>query len=556
MAYGIEELFGWLFDRKPTPEPLTFSPKTSDDGAVVIAASGAFGTYIDLDGTVRSDAELITRYREMSMHPECDSAIDEIVNEMIAGDEADTVKIVLDDLNQSDTIKEAIEDAFSEVLELLDFRHHAYDLVRRWYIDGRCYFHTIINETNTKEGIKEIRYIDPRKIRKIREVLKKRVKGQESVAVASAVVTQTKNEYFIYSDKGFSIGNQIANSPTTGIKIAKDAICYVTSGLTDSYGSRVLSYLHKAIKALNQLRTLEDASVIYRLARSSERRIWYIDVGNLPRMKAEQYVRDMMIKHKNRLTYDGTSGEIIDDRKFMNLLEDYWLPQRDGKGTKVDVLPPGTSFNQIDDILYFLKKLYISLHVPVGRIDAEDQVDLLATQITRDEIKFGKLITRLRVRFSALFVSLLEKQLVLKGVMSIEDYQKISAFIRFDYVKDNPFAEMKDQQVYTSRMTLLGLMGPYVGRYYSNAWIRRNILHQTDEEIKEMDKEIQEEMNDPQFEGMPGAPPEEGESGVLSDPGEIPEGPSDSKPKDTKAKPTPKGTPSFKSVGKILSKGT
>lgn len=562
-------LFGWLFNRQPeTAEPLTFSPKEIDDGAVVVAAAGAFGTYIDLDGTVRSDAELITRYREMALHPEIDNAVDEVVNAMIAGDEADTVKIVLDDLQQTPVVKKAIEGAFSDVVQLLDFRHHGYDLVRRWYIDGRMYFHAIIDENNTSAGLQEIRYIDPRKIRKIREVIKKRARGGDNITGAAAVLTQVKNEYFIYSDRGLNVGNKIVTSPTSGIKIAKDAIVYITSGLTDSYGSRVLSYLHKAIKPLNQLRTLEDASVIYRLSRSSERRIWYIDIGNLPKMKAEQYVRDIMVKHKNRLTYDATSGEVMDDRKYMTLLEDYWLPTRgSGQGTRVETLPPGTSFNQIDDILFFLKKLYVSLQVPVSRLDPDNTYDPgVATQISRDEVKFGKLITRLRVRFGDLFIKLIEKQVVLKNIMTLEDFQsKCAPFIRFDFVKNNHFLEAEDSQIYQNRMMLATAFVPFLGHYYSHSWLRKNILHQTLEEQEEIDKEIEEELDVLQYQNVTGLPPEEpepeeedeGEQGVMADMNQLPNTPPGPPKADAKKSGSSSKKPNdFKSVASILSKKT
>ena len=496
------ELFGWAFKPKPETEiePPSLAPKIVDDGAVMVAPAGAFGTAIDLDGTIKTEAELVTRYREMSLNTEVDSAIDEIVNESINLEENDPVKIILDDLEQPDNVKKIIEEIFKEVLQLLDFRHSAYDVYRRWYIDGRLYFHAIIDETHPEQGLQEVRYIDPRKIRKIREVERKRVRGGapgiDNVMAGEAVLSQTKNEYYIYSEKGFNVANSRLTGPaTTGLRIAKDSIVHVTSGLTDAAGTMVLSYLHKAIKPLNQLRTLEDAAVIYRLARAPERRVWYIDVGNLPKMKAEQYVRDIMVKHKNRLVYDQASGEIRDDRKFMTMLEDYWLPRRDGRGTEVDTLPPGTSFDQISDIYYFQKKLYNSLYVPVTRLNPEDKFSLgIATEVTRDEVKFGKFISRMRNRFSQLFTKMLEKQLVLKQVMTLEDFQRISKFFRFDFAKDSYFTELKDSQIQQGRNDVaMGMMGGLVGRFYSNKWLRKNILKQSDEDIEEMDMEIAEE---------------------------------------------------------------
>ena len=338
----MAELFGFEFRRKKEQEqqlPSFAPPKDSDDGAVVVSAGGAFGTYVDLDGTVRSEAELVTKYREMSLQPECDSAVDEIVNESIAIDEDRVVEINLEDVKVNDNIKKVIREEFDTCLKILEFNRFAYEIYRRWYIDGRLYYHVVIDEKAPQEGIKELRYIDPRKIRKVREVQKKKVQANNP---GDAVVTKTVNEYFIFNDKGFNFGNKAVGPSTTGLKIAKDSILHVVSGLTDNQGTMVLSYLHKAIKPLNQLRTLEDALVIYRLARAPERRIWYIDVGNLPKMKAEQYVRDIMVKHKNRLIYDAQTGDIRDDRKFMTMLEDYWLPRREGgRGTEVTTLPGG-----------------------------------------------------------------------------------------------------------------------------------------------------------------------------------------------------------------------
>jgi len=491
----MAELFGFEFKRKSkedTSQLPSFSQKETDDGAVVIAAGGSFGTYVDLDGTVRTEAELVTKYREMSLHPECDSAVEEIVNESISIDEEDVININLEDLKVSENIKNAIKTEFQTCLQLLDFKRHAYDIYRRWYVDGRLYYHAVIDENSPKEGIKDVRYIDPRKIRKVREITRKRIQHGNPM---DAVTTKTVNEYFIFNDKGFNYGNKVTGPTTAGLKIAKDSIVHVTSGLTDNQGTMVLSYLHKAIKALNQLRTLEDSLVIYRLARAPERRIWYIDVGNLPKMKAEQYFRDIMVKHKNRLIYDAQSGEIRDDRKFMTMLEDYWLPRREGgRGTEVTTLPGGQTLGQMDDVLYFQKKFLQTLNVPVSRLNSDAVFSIgRATEITRDELKFARFIIRLRTKFSDLFIKMLEKQLVLKGIMTLEDWEQIRQDIKFDYARDNYFTELKNAEIYNNRLSLAGSYQNFTGKYYSHEWVRRNILRQTDDDMKTMDSQIQKE---------------------------------------------------------------
>lgn len=495
----MAELFGFEIKRKNQQEidnTPSFAPKIDEEGGIAVSGAGAYGTYVDMAGAIRNEAELVTKYREMALHPEVDSAIDDVVNETIVLDtDNDIVNINLDNVEYSDTIKKVITDEFNNTLDLLGWSYQAYDVFRRWYIDGRLYYHAIINVEKPDEGIQELRYIDPRKIRKVKEVKKK--KDQRS-----GIVTENGGpEYYIYNDKGFhnnKAGVTNGYSPTSGVKVAKDSIVHCTSGVMDVNSSMVLSYLHKAIKPLNQLRTLEDATVIYRISRAPERRIFYIDVGNLPKMKAEQYMRDIMTKFKNKLVYDSTTGEIRDDRKFMTMLEDFWLPRRDGgKGTEITTLPPGQNLGELDDVLYFQKKLYKSLNVPISRLESETGFNLgRATEISRDEVKFAKFIDRLRTRFSQLFIKVLEKQLILKGIMTTEEWKEISNDIKFDFARDNFFAELRDSEILQQRLQSLSNIENYVGKYYSNEYVRKNILMQTDEEIKEIDAQIEAEKAD------------------------------------------------------------
>lgn len=493
----MAQLFGFeikrLADEQQKDLPSFAPTKDSDDGAVVVSAGGSFGTYVDLDGTIRSEAELVSKYREMALQPECDSAIDEIVNESIALDEKEMVRINLEELKVGDKVKKAIEEEFKNCLNILDFNKFAYEIYRRWYIDGRLYYHVVIDEKNPREGIKELRYIDPRKIRKVREVQKKKI---QSDTPSEAVMQKTINEYYIFNDKGFSLTNKTGSTATSGLKVAKDSIVHVVSGLTDNNGSMVLSYLHKAIKSLNQLRTLEDALVIYRLARAPERRVWYIDVGNLPKMKAEQYVRDIMVKHKNRLVYDAQSGEIRDDRKFMSMLEDYWLPRREGgRGTEVTTLKGGDNLSQMDDVLYFQKKFLQTLNVPVSRLNSDALFSLgRATEITRDELKFMRFVARLRARFAILFSKVLERQLILKQIITPEDWDVIDNNIKFDFAVDNYFSELKDAEILDGRLNQARNIQEFSEKYYSHEWIRKNVLKQTDDDIEENDSQIAEEI--------------------------------------------------------------
>jgi hypothetical protein len=418
------------------------------------------------------------------MYPECESAIDDVVNEaLITDDQDEPVSLNLDNLKQPESVKKRIQEEFDTILKLLDFNNMGYELFRRWYIDGRLFYHIMVDINSPRKGIQELRYIDPRRIRKIRQPLRRTpIVGQNSKLIVPAY-----EEYYLYNLAGMSQGTM-----TQGVKVSKDAICYVHSGLLDARNRMVLSYLHKAIKPLNQLRMLEDAVVIYRLARAPERRIFYIDVGNLPKAKAEQYVRDMMVKHKNRLVYDADTGAVKDTRKFMTMLEDYWLPRREGgRGTEITTLPGGENLGQMEDVDYFRKKLYKSLSVPVSRLEPEGTFSMgRSGEISRDEIKFAKFVERLRDRFTHLFDNFLEIQLLLTGVMTREEWKDMKNDIKYDFQRDNYYAEIKEQDMMNNRLAVLGIVDAYVGKYYSVEWIRKHVLRQTEEEIKEIDSQM------------------------------------------------------------------
>jgi hypothetical protein len=493
------QLFGFEIKRKDNTDLKSFVEREDDDGAVNVSASTSmpgYGAFLDMEGTAKSEAELITRYRLMEMHPEVSRAIDDIVNEsIVVADDSKVVEINLDDTDLSANIKKRITDEFDEVLNLLDFSNKGYDIFQKWYVDGRLRYHAIIDEKNIKLGIQELRYVDPRKLRKIREVAKKKD------AKTDATLSQTKNEYYIFNDKGFGTkltSSSIEGESVKGVRIATDSIIEVTSGILNESNTLVLSNLHKAIKALNQLKMLEDAAVIYRLARAPERRIFYVDVGNLPKIKAEQYLRDMMVRHKNRLVYDASTGEVRDDRKHMTMLEDFWMTRRNGeRGTEITTLPGGANLGEIDDILYFQKNLYKALNVPISRMESDTGFSLgRASEISRDEVKFNKFIRRLRVRFSILFDEILEKQLVLKNVMTIDEWKEIKNSIRYDFQQDNHFEELKEQEILTQRLQTLQAINDYSGEYYSKKWIRKNILRQSDEDIKDIDMEMEQEAKD------------------------------------------------------------
>ena len=486
-------LFGFQISRQKAEvqqqSEKTFAVPANEDGALTISAAAYYGTYVDLDGTAKNEVELISRYREMAMQPEIESAIDDIVNEAIVqNDSGQSIRVIMDDLKQPEKIKKAIEEEFKIVLRLLNYQNMATDIFRRFYIDGRLFYHIIIDEKTPTEGIKGLRYIDPRKIRKVREVKK------EKDATTATDVVSTVNEYYIYNDKVVS-GTSSSYGPV-GVRIAKDSIININSGLMDSRRAVVLSYLHKAIKPLNQLRMIEDATVIYRISRAPERRIFYIDVGNLPKLKAEQYLRDIMVKYKNKLVYDAQTGEVRDDRKFLSMMEDFWLPRREGgKGTEITTLPGGQNLGELEDVKYFEKKLYKALNVPISRLDPNQTGFSLGRvgEITRDEVKFSKFVDRQRQKFAEVFDQALRVQCVLKGICTADEFDEFKENIYYDFLKDNNFAELKEAELVRERLSLLGSVDPYVGRYYSMEWIQRNVLRMTDDDIKLMRDQIDEE---------------------------------------------------------------
>jgi len=482
------ELFGFTIARNKGKEetlPSIVAPQ-QEDGSIEIAPGGAYGTYVDLEGRVKNEGQLVTKYREMAVQPECDLAVQDVINEAIIvnAEGEGPVTLMLDKLEISEGIKNKIKEEFTHILNLLDFNTNCYDIFRKWYIDGRLYYNIVIDEKNTKAGIQDLRYIDPRKIRKIREPQKTKDKR------TGATIFNGVTEYYIYNNKGLTNANS-----NQGVKIAKDSIAFCHSGIMDQRNNLVYGHLHKAIKPLNQLRMLEDAVVIYRLARAPERRIFYIDVGNLPKMKAEQYLRDMMVKHKNKLTYDAQTGEVKDDRKFMTMLEDFWLPRREGgRGTEITTLPGGQNLGEMEDVEYFKKKLYKALNVPISRMESEATFNLgRSTEISRDEIKFSKFIKRLRVRFTTLFNDLLEIHLALKGITTRKEYKQLRKNIFYNFEEDNHFTELKEAEIQRERLQLLGDIDNYVGKYYSQKWVQKNIIRMNEDEINDIQKEIEDE---------------------------------------------------------------
>ncbi len=487
------QLFGFSLERaKKVPKGPSFVQKDSLDGSQPVVGGGYYGYSVDFDGQIRNEYELITRYREMVLQPECDSAVDDVVNETICGNFDDVpIDVELSNLKQSDKIKKLIREEFQEILRLLDFENRSYEIFRRWYVDGRLFYHKVIDPKNPKGGMIELRYIDPRKIRKVTEYEAKRPEQLQGMDL-NTQLTQKSADYFLYNPKG------LRNSTNQGMKIAPDSITYCHSGIQDLNKNMVLSHLHKAIKAVNQLRMIEDSLVIYRLSRAPERRIFYIDVGNLPKNKAEQYLREVMGRYRNKLVYDANTGEIKDDKKFMSMLEDFWLPRREGgRGTEISTLPGGQNLGELEDVKYFQKKLYKSLNVPNSRLETETTFNIgRAAEITRDEVKFQKFVARLRKRFGELFVDLLKTQLILKGICSIEEWDDMKEHIQFDYIADNYFTELKDIEIRNERMNEVAQMDPYVGKYFSAEYIRRQVLKQSDTEIKEIDEQIEQEISD------------------------------------------------------------
>jgi len=481
----MAEFFGFEIKRKEK-ELGAVTPPATDDGTYDISGGGFYSTILDTDGRSRTEDDLIRRYRDIAIQPECDSAIEDIVSEAIASDERDMcVSIALDNLQVSATIKKRIKEEFERILQLLDFNNKAHDIFRRWYVDGRIFYHKVIDTQNPRKGIQQLRYIDPRKIKKVREVETNR-KGQVDVV-------KKFKEFYIYNQHGHQV-----NNTSTGVKLTFDSIAYCPSGLIDMHKGTVLSYLNKAIKPVNQLRMIEDSVVIYRISRAPERRIFYIDVGNLPKIKAEQYLKDVMNRYRNKLVYDASTGEIRDDRNHMSMLEDFWLPRREGgRGTEITTLPGGANLGEIDDITYFQRKLYRSLNVPISRLEAEQNFSLgRSTEITRDELKFTKFVGKLRKKFSVIFNDLLRTQLILTGVIAEEEWKQMSEHIQFDFLQDNNFTELKNAELLKERLEMLSQVENYVGTYFSKEWIKKNVLHLTDDEISEMQKQMDSEGDD------------------------------------------------------------
>ena len=497
----MAELFGFSITRqvKKADPKQGFTQPQADDGTQTIAAGGYFGQYLDQEGTAKTEQDLIRRYREIALHPECDMAIEDIVNEAIVANELkDAIRLRLDEVPFGKEVRRKIEDEFKEVLRLMNFNTKGHDIFRRWYVDGRVYYHKVIDRESPRKGITELRYIDPRKIKKVREVRKKRPDGPMPHGLA---IIDEYEEYYLFNEKG------IAGTTSGGIKIAPDTISFVPSGLIDQNKNMVLSYMHKAIKPVNQLRMIEDAAVIYRIARAPERRIFKIDVGNLPKVKAEQYLRDVMARYRNKLVYDASTGEIRDDRNYMSMLEDFWLPSREGgRGTDITTLPGGQNLGEITDIEYFRSKLYRSLNVPASRLEASQGFNLgRSTEITRDELKFTKFVQRLRKKFTELFNDILKTQLILKAVITEEDWHTLRDFIAYDFLQDGHFAELKESEMLLERIRLANEVRDYVGKYYSVEYVRKNILKQSDRDIEDINKQIKKEIDD----GIISAPTED-----------------------------------------------
>tara|TARA_R110000796_G_scaffold3901_2_gene14930 strand:- start:3374 stop:4891 length:1518 start_codon:yes stop_codon:yes gene_type:complete len=489
----MAELFGFSITKatKKADPKQSFTTTQADDGTQTVAAGGYFGQYLDMEGTAKSEADLIRRYREVALHPECDMAIEDIINEAIVANELrDAVRVNVIDLPYGKEVRRKIEDEFKNVLRLLNFNTKGHDIFRRWYVDGRMFYHKIIDRESPIKGITELKYIDPRKIKKIREIRKKRPDG---VVPHGLSVVDEFVEYFVYNEKGVS-----GQTSGVGIKIATDTIAFCPSGLIDQNKNMVLSYLHKAIKPVNQLRMIEDAAVIYRIARAPERRIFKIDVGNLPKIKAEQYLRDVMARYRNKLVYDAATGEIKDDRNYMSMLEDFWLPSREGgRGTDITTLPGGQNLGEITDIEYFRSKLYRSLNVPISRLESSSGFNMgRSSEITRDELKFTKFVQRLRKKFTELFNDIMRTQLILKGIINEDDWHTVRDHLQYDFLQDGHFAELKQTEMLRERLALANEMRDYIGKFFSVEYVRKNVLKQNDREIETMDKQIKNEIDD------------------------------------------------------------
>ena len=487
----MAELFGFSINRskKDTGGEQVFTTPTPDDGAIDVAGGGFFGQILDTDGREKTELDLIRRYRDIAQQPECDSAIEDIINEAITSDQvSQSVTLRTDRLPYSEKIKREMRKEFNKILSLLEFEHKGHDILRRWYVDGRVFFHKVIDSKNPRKGIVDLRYIDCTKIKKARQIKK------DKDAKTGVEMIKKIDEYYIYNEKGlFSAGYGGANQ---GLKIAADAIAYCPSGVIDQNGGKVLSYLHKAIKPVNQLRMIEDALVIYRISRAPERRIFYIDVGNLPKVKAEQYLKDVMNRYRNKLVYDASTGEIRDDRNHMSMLEDFWLPRREGgRGTEITTLAGGSNLGEIDDIEYFRQKLYRSLNVPISRLEAENSFSLgRANEITRDELKFTKFIQKIRKKFTPLFTDLLKTQLLLKGIISLEDWDTMKEHIQYDFLKDGHFAELKEAELLNDRIQTLDSIQSYIGTFFSKEYVLKHVLRMNDTEVDEMRDQIAREM--------------------------------------------------------------
>ena len=489
------EIFGFKIERKnqgaSNASVPAFTMPENDDGSMMVSGAGAYGTSLDLDGQYKTEIELILKYREMAQTSDCEIAIDNIINELIVIDDTrNPVDIILDRTNLSVGIKKKVTDEFSTVLDLLNFNNFGYDIFRRWYVEGKLYYHIMIDENNPNLGIVELRSLDATKIKKVKQINQKDTADPKKKEVSV-------NSMFNYNESG------LGNRTSDGVLISGDSIAYATSGLLNPTKTSVLSYLHKAIKPLNQLRMVEDAIVIYRISRAPERRIFYIDVGNLPKLKAEQYIRDIMTRYKNKLVYDSTTGEVKDDRRHQSMLEDYWLPRREGgRGTEITTLPGGENLGQLEDVEYFQKKMYKAMHVPVSRLEADSGFSLgRESEITRDELLFSKFIGKLQTRFSMLFGEILEKQLILKNIITSEEWSQIKDKVHYKFEKDHYYTEFKQQETLTQRVDLARNMEEYVGNYYSREYFRKNILRQSEEEIRAQDAQIEKEKKEGDFDG-------------------------------------------------------